>query len=171
MLYGCLHNVALNALCHQLLGNISGVRWEVICLQNSSRLRLDFVSTVCNPCPWAPNPGPMYLYFPMFSISPRSLMDKALASKPKGREDKRPAFPDFAEFRVHLVKISSQTSHCKNIARNRTAQPLCTATLPRFTAQWPPRISRSVDAAGSPWNPNHDHRFCPGNHQLMRPNG
>ena len=37
--------VALNALCRQLLGNLSGLRWELICSQSSSRLRLDFVPT------------------------------------------------------------------------------------------------------------------------------
>ena len=143
--------VALNALCHQLLGNISGLRWELICSQSSSRLRLDFDPTSCLILFLGlPIRSPyiyiyiyiytyiyiyiyIYLstYFPISFIRPCSLMDKALASKSEGREYKRPAFADFA----NSAHISSKLRHKCHTAQPHCTQPHCTTTLHSDIAQ------------------------------------
>ena len=54
----------------------------------------------------------------MFSISLRSLMDKALASKPKGREYKQPAYADFVKFPVRTSEkrrpVAAFATHIHN---------------------------------------------------------
>ena len=103
---------------------------------------------------WAPNPETIYIfiYFSMFSISPRSLMDKALLTTQRSwiQETCLRRFCRIPHTsRQNFVTDITLRSH---IARNRTAQSPCTATLHRFTAQWRVRFPVAAPATNSNYN-------------------
>ena len=75
-------------------------------------------------------------------------MDKALASKPKGRDYKKPAFADF----VNSAYISSKLRHKRHTAQPHCTQPHCTTTLHSDIAQVHCTMAGAIPGGGG------DHR-------------
>ena len=71
-------------------------------------------------------------------------MDKALASKPKSRDYKKPAFADF----VNSAYVSSKLRHKRHAAQPHCTQPHCTTTLHSDIAQVHCTMAGAIPSGG-----------------------